>query len=42
MGWTVRELNAEEGETFCTCPDQPLDPPGPMYNEYKFSFLGVK
>lgn len=40
-GWTVRDLNADGGETFRTHPDQPSDPPGPT-EEYKFSFLGVK
>jgi hypothetical protein len=31
-----------DGKVFRTCPDRPCDPPGPLYNGYRFSFPGVK
>ena len=38
-------MNADDGgmrETFRTRPDRPRDPPSPLYNGYRISFLGMK
>ena len=41
-GSTVRGLNPGVGETFCTRPDRPWDPPSLLYNGYPVSFLAAK
>ena len=41
MGWTVQGSNPNEGEIFCTCPDQPWGPPRLLYNGYRV-FPGSK
>jgi len=35
-------LNSLGGDIFCTCPDQPGDPPSLLYSAYKFSFPWLK
>jgi hypothetical protein len=33
--WTVQGLNPSGGKIFCTCPDQPWNPPSLLYNGYR-------
>ena len=42
VSWMVRESNADMGEIFHTCPDQPWDPPSLLYNGYSVSSQWVK